>query len=397
MNLKEMQSALSLDSIPSAFEEIFSRIGQTWEARAAHILSETCIRTTLTDCYAMLPYLDTVCDAAACIQKNPALCLLVCLLEQWIADGVSPAFPEYTPPSGEGLEYDFLHLFPAISTMPNSVKFFRDRQLPEDIIAASMREYDDSVATSLLQQGRPVFDKGRLAWLVLATRNHIMRLGRLKFDMPDLYMEKVRVYENETGEQIILADGIQVHRSGRVLGSVGHTDTDGSFLAEITETEDTVTGYPAIREFVQNTPVTLSKSQWTLRLCAQDPVIRMHIPRDESFDPEIVERSYAQAREIFARHFPDYPYKAFFCNSWLMSQELPSILKPTSNILAFQNKFTIVPSISVGRAVFSFVFLREAQIPDSLDDLPQNTSLERSIVQVYRQGGYIHEGSGFFF
>ena len=397
MTLAQMQHTLSLDSIPSAFTELFHRMEHSWEEKAAHILSEAYIRTTLTECYAMLPHLDLICTAAENIRKNPALSLLVCLLEQWIADGVSPALPEYIPPVGEGIEYDFLHLFPAIPTMPDSVKFFRDRELPEEIIAGSMREYDDSVATSLLQTGRPAFDKGRLGWLLTATRNHIIRLGRLKFDMPDLYMEKVRVYENAAGEQVILADDLQVHRSGRVLGSIGHTDTEGSFVAQITETEDTVTGYPAIREFVQNTPVTLPKSQWTLRLCAQDPVIRMHIPRDEPFDPELVDQSFQQARAIFARHFPDYPYKAFFCNSWLMSPELPSLLKPTSNILAFQNHFTIVPSISVGRAVFSFVFLREAKIPETFDDLPQNTSLERAIVQHYQNGGYVHEASGFFF
>ena len=398
MTLSQMQSALSLSKLPDCFPELFSKIQNTWEARAAHILSKDYIYNTLTDCYALLPYRNAICAAAEEAQKNPALCLFICLWEQWVAIGGTPYDPNYEPPAGEGVVYDLLHLFPLIPTMPDSVRFLRDRAVPEEIIAASLQEYDDSMETSISQLGRPVFDKGRMGWLLVAIRNHIVRIDRFKYDLPDRFMEKVRVYENASGEQVILADGISVHRSGRVLGSISFEDPEGSFFAGITETEDTVTGYPTMREYVQNTPVTLSKADWTLRLTCNDPVVRIHIPRKEPFDPEVVEASYEKARAFFARHFPDYPYKAFFCNSWLMSQDLPAILKPTSNILAFQKKFTIVPSVSVGRAVFSFVFQRSAAvIPATFDDLPQTTSLERAIVQVYKNGGYIHEGSGFFF
>ena len=80
MTLAQMQLDLSLESIPSAFEEIFHRIEKEWEAKAAHLLSESYIRATLTECYAMLPHLDLICAAAENIRKNPALSLLVCLL-----------------------------------------------------------------------------------------------------------------------------------------------------------------------------------------------------------------------------------------------------------------------------------------------------------------------------
>ena len=398
MTLNEMQAALNLSKYPTCFTEHYESVKDSWKDRAALILSEDYIYKTLTECYALLPYRDAICAAAAKAGKNPALCLFICLLEQLIVTGGTLTDPDYEVPTGEGPEYDLLHLFPAIPTMPDSVKFLRDRQVPEDIIAASLREYDDSMETSVDQLGRPVFDKGRLGWLLVAIRNHIVRIGRFKYDLPGIFMEKVRVYENKAGEQVTLADGVQVHRSGRLLGSVAHEDPEGSFFAAITETEDTVTGCPTVREFVQSTPVTLSKAEWTLRLCAQDPVIRIHIPKKEPFDPYIVEAAYEKARDFFARYFPDYPYKAFYCNSWLLSQELPGILKPTSNILAFQRKFTIVPSISVGRGVFSFVFQRPAAaIPASFDDFPRTTSLERAIIQVYENGGYIHEASGFFF
>ena len=46
MTLNAMQHTLSLDSIPSAFTELFHRIEHIWEEKAAHILSEDYIRTS---------------------------------------------------------------------------------------------------------------------------------------------------------------------------------------------------------------------------------------------------------------------------------------------------------------------------------------------------------------
>lgn len=397
MTLEQMQQNLSLSKLPACFPALYAQIKDTYEVHGTRILSDDYITQTLESCYALEPYRKTVLEAAAQLRQNEAMCLLVCLLEQWIRTGGNLADPDYEAPAGQGLACDFLHLFPAIPTMPESVSHLRGRGIPEDVIAATMGEYDFCVDMCNTRLGRPAFDRGRLNWITRVIRNELIRIGRFKYDLPGNFLKGARVYRSAAGETVILADNLRIHRSGRVLGSVGHTDEDGSFQAEITETETAVTGHRAVDGIVEKELTTLSKKDWTLCLSEADTFPRIHIPADGSFDRETVNASYERAREIFAKCYPDYPYKAFFCSTWLMSTDLRKILKPTSNILSFQEPFTLIPFRSSGRLVFSFAFQMDAAIPEDLNALPENTSLQRAVKQLYLNGGYIHECAGFFF
>lgn len=397
MTLEQMQQNLSLSKLPACFPALYAQIKDTYEVHGTRILSDDYITQTLESCYALEPYRKTVLEAATQLRQDRALCLLVCLLEAWVADGGNVSDPEYEAPVGEGLAYDFLHLFPAIPTMPASVVHMRKRGVPEDVIAATMGEYDFCVDMCNTRMGRPAFDRGRLNWITRVIRNELIRIGRFKYDLPGNFLKGARVYRSAAGETVILADALRIHRSGRVLGSVGHMDEDGSFQAEITETETAVTGHRAVDGIVEKGLTTLSKKDWTLCLSEADTFPRIHIPADGSFDRETVNASYERAREIFDTCYPDRPYKAFFCSTWLMSTDLRKILKPTSNILSFQEPFTLIPWPSSGRLVFSFAFQMDAAIPEDLNALPENTSLQRAVKQLYLNGGYIHECAGFFF
>ena len=215
--------------------------------------------------------------------------------------------------------------------------------------------------------------------------------------MPQTLPFGVRFYRNSRGEYCLLSDNQEIHNDGRPFGSAGHKEEDPHFFAQLTETDTTVTGYPVEAGLVQKTPVTLEKAQWELCLCAQDPVIKIHIPREGSFDHQALLDSYAKARHIFDTYYPDYPYKAFYCGSWLLSADLRPLLKPTSNILGFQSDFIRIPYKSSGKGVFSFVFTVQLDGEPDWDTLPQDTSLQRSIKALYVNGGYVHEDAGIFF
>jgi len=265
-----------------------------------------------------------------------------------------------------------------------------------DMIVSTMGEYDFCVNMCLERTGKPAFDRGRLNWICRVIRNQLIRIERFKYDLPGKFMTGVRVYRNAAGELTVLADGLRLHRGGRILGSAGHTEEEGSFIARITETEDAVTGYPSLDGIVQKETVTLSKKDWQLWLTEEDCFPRIHIPSDGGFDKKTIAHAYARAREVFDRCYPDYPYKGFFCSSWLMSTDLKEVLKPTSNILGFQEPFTQIPHLSSGRLVFSFVFGLSAAIPEDIDALPEKSSLQRAVKERYKAGGFIHEGAGFF-
>lgn len=396
MDLKEMQLALGMEQIPEDFHAIYCNIADSWQDRANLILSESYITKTLDNCFALIPYRAEVLAAAEEIRKNPAMQLLICLLEQWIRQGGRPVGDVYTPPAGTGLAYDFLHLFPAIPTMPESVAYLRKRNVPEDVIAATLQEYDESVQLRLLAVGKPCFTVDRLNWLRCVIFNRILHIGRFKYDFPSKCLMGMRVYENARGEFTVLADNVTVHPSGYLLGTAGYTDPEGAFLAEIQETDTAIVGYPAEGPRVMPHTVSLDKSQWRLRLCPDDLLVRIHIPRNGAFDKQTILDSYRRAKEVFKTSYPDMPFKAFLCSSWLMSPDLRSILKPTSNILGFQDTFTHIPFSSTGRLVFSFVFPGCPYNPELFPQLPEETSLQRAVKQRYMSGDFIRDGAGFF-
>lgn len=141
MTLEKMQTELGLQTLPDRFAGIYENIRDLWKNRSKEILSDTYIRCILEENRVLTDRLQLILDAAAQVRENPAMCLLVCLLEQWIK---ADTIPEngFKGPVGTGLAYDFLHLFAAIPTIPESVAYLQNRGLPADVIADTMAEYD---------------------------------------------------------------------------------------------------------------------------------------------------------------------------------------------------------------------------------------------------------------
>lgn len=86
-----------------------------------------------------------------------------------------------------------------------------------------------------------------------------------------------------------------------------------------------------------------------------DPVLEVHIPDGGALTEAECDASFAQAREFFAKYYPNYDYKCFTCHSWLLDPKLKGILKEDANILKFQNRFVNVaddPSDAILRYVF---------------------------------------------
>lgn len=389
-----MQQQLQMERIPEKWNAIYEEIKDTWQQEADRILSDAYIKEEISFAGCLKDYLDEILLSAKAVRENSALSLLVCLLHRWIVCGGNIMDADYTPPRANAAAMAFFHLFPAIPTLRSSVQFLRQRNVPEGVIADTMAEYDYCVKFCLDTLGYPAFNRGRLNWICCVIHNRLIRVGQLKYDLPRRFVSGVKVYENEAQNKLVLSDGLTVHQSGRILGSAGAENAEGSFSAALTETDEEITGYPVVNGLVEKTPITISKADWHLYIDSLDLFLRIHIPVGSFFDTESLEKTYTRIRQIMAECFPDYPYKGFYCTSWLMSAELQDILKPDSNILKFQKKFIRLPFQSSGKGIFSFVFGTGPDVDYST--LPEKTSLQRAAKKIYLNGGYIHEGAGFF-
>lgn len=115
------------------------------------------------------------------------------------------------------------------------------------------------------------------------------------------------------------------------------------------------------------------------------PVLAVHIPgMSGSLSPSACDASFAQADAFHREHYPEYPLDLAVCKSWLMDRQLAEYLPQSSNIVQFQNRFEIAYTGEPdNHDTLEFVF-RSPRL--ALDELPQNSTLERAAVSHIRAG-----------
>lgn len=116
-----------------------------------------------------------------------------------------------------------------------------------------------------------------------------------------------------------------------------------------------------------------------------DPIIFIHIPQGEKLDIQACKASVEQAYEFWGR---DYVY---ICHSWLLYPELKKLLKPDSNILAFQKLFDVIDVDFQEREAEWRIFVK---VQDAPEKYPEHTSLQRAAKRYLQQGGQIGNGFG---
>ena len=116
--------------------------------------------------------------------------------------------------------------------------------------------------------------------------------------------------------------------------------------------------------------------------------IGVHIPSDADISQARVQISFMLANMFFAKHVPQATVCSYTCESWMMSPALQKLLPPTSRILQFQKHFTVTHwEKSSEEDCWQWVFKAEKDCP--LADLPEDTSLQRSMKEYLKNGGAV--------
>lgn len=268
------------------------------------------------------------------------------------------------------------------------------RGLPEEYIRQTMRLPEGTVeGFRRHHNGVPGFHL--MNWYLRVIRGHLFRVGRLQIEPYTIFRGRACVFRKKNGTLVALGHERLTHVSGLALGSAGAQSPEGSWVANVVETEAYWEGYPHNAQgLVSRQKVRLEKGAWEKVLSRYDPVVALHIPADGRLDPAAVRESLIQIREFLRDYFPEYDYKAFTCNSWLMNPELTVLLGEDSNISKFCGLFHRVTRKAQGTSVFSFVFHKED--PVVLEELPERTRLERELKAYYLSGKVLHEMYGYF-
>ena len=107
--------------------------------------------------------------------------------------------------------------------------------------------------------------------------------------------------------------------------------------------------------------------------------------------------SYRQAIEFYAGEFGDQPI-IFSCHSWLLSEEMPSLLRDGSNIKSFIEDFVIVGYEKANAGDYSEAWrLFDMEYTGNIDDFPEDSTLRRNYKEYLKNGGVMGCGLGYFF
>ncbi len=122
-------------------------------------------------------------------------------------------------------------------------------------------------------------------------------------------------------------------------------------------------------------------------------VLSIHIP--DFMGPmghDACSESIDQAVVFFNEYYPEWPVEFGVCNSWLLDPQLREFLKPSSNIIRFQDRFTIADGMyDASNSVMQFVFGKHVR---DIDTIHPQSSLERGVINHLRDGKSLHGRQG---
>lgn len=122
-------------------------------------------------------------------------------------------------------------------------------------------------------------------------------------------------------------------------------------------------------------------------------VLSVHIPSDSNLTEENCIASYRYAIGFFKQYFPEFNYDKFICSSWLLSPNLQYLLDENSKIIKFQKRYTILEFDEDNESYKTWLYKNRSL---SIDEFPQNTSLQRKAKQFLVDGGKIGAATGWF-
>lgn len=135
----------------------------------------------------------------------------------------------------------------------------------------------------------------------------------------------------------------------------------------------------------------IGELEYELMSAPASKTVSLHIPSDAHIQLENIKASCVSARSFLQKFFPDYQAVPFVCESWLLSPALKQVLSPDSKICRFQALFSLEQVDENADDVLEWVFGRNDL---ALQDLPENTTLQRNLKKYMLAGGKVGIGYG---
>ena len=400
--IDQLAERLGLEKLPERWREFYNEVLDRHNSEGCYLARPEYYEELNRKYHVLERHLDIYKEAARRVAENPELSLFLSLLSRALRDRAvfrrdlaSLRFPK--PKSGEDpLAYDMLPGLAMCQAIPTFFNYMKKRDLPDDIIYPSLRLPEDSVDSYIRRNGGRI-GFANFDWYQLYYDARLYRIEGLTMEFPAGFPGIATVYQNKNGEIVSLATNVRCHRDGMPLGSKYFEDEEGSFIAATETFDDAYIGHPYDEHGrISREKIALKRSEWTKLFSGGDKMISIHIPTGAKFTPEAIDASLERTKAIVKAHFPEYGYKLFFCGSWMLDPQIPKLLGEEKNVSKFCRRFHPLYVKDAGRDVFTFVFQKTSAASFEISELPENTSLERSLKKHYLTGKAVYETFGFF-
>ena len=119
--------------------------------------------------------------------------------------------------------------------------------------------------------------------------------------------------------------------------------------------------------------------------------VKIHIPSGDKLEIEKVLKSIKKSKKEIKKHF-DLKNPEYFCNSWLLSNQINAIIDSNSNICKFYNLFEVQDGTDAKKDILNFVF--NIQECDNYNNLSEDTSLQKLLKKQLIENKSIKIGCG---
>lgn len=389
MQLRRIADAVGIGKYPAVLEEIFFSMPKSdLPACDLELIDQLQREYNIFD-----EFYDVVRKTAEQINEDQNRSAWVKVCVEYAKDRLVSEMCTIPAPKPDGTQVSaLLPLYILIPLIPQGIQKFKDRGFSDEEIYELNRSYAAGMRIVCGQTGLPGVNALYFWWLGIFAKAIIFITHNFWFELRTLPENAVYLKNREDGTVLpVMAKGTY-HRSGiQNLGSPAYEDAEDSFIAQFREDDENYYGHGVFNSVVDPNEKTFPKSLWECVAGPGDGCLSIHIPVGADISKETLDKAIDSAYGIAKTRFLEYDPKVIFGSSWILDPKLQEFVGPNSKITGLQNCFCTYPQRCNGKGLFGYVFPKNYE---SLETLPEDTSLQRKLKKLYLDGGYIYDYAG---
>ena len=343
-------------------------------------------------------FAEAVYGAAEEAQTNPLMLAYINLTRHFLTEarkqecGVNKA---PLPTAGGSKELvDLAGLLALFPLTPLAKADYEKAGFAPEVVDSAIGSIGGSFVGSSRRLGNPVLDRTYFNWIGHYIECRLVNMLGFNWEVRTMPGQAYYYRNQKTGElKVLMSGSAAVHSSGRILGSAGCKEEEGSWLPTYEETETAYIGFGvSAKGLVETEKTELLKADWTLVLKPGDKIVGLHIPKKADLSRENLDQVLPAGLEKMRKANPDKDLKGLFCSSWLFDPQLAELLGEQSRIVCFQRMFVRFPEKNNGMGPFTFAF--PAHI--DLASFEPTTTLQRKLKEHYLSGRFIYFTGGLY-